>query len=75
MAARAAAIATPRASRSWPGRLSALAAGAATVPAISVAATSAPAEPSAMIRLFGLLCLKWALPAHGSMSVRGSFRL
>jgi hypothetical protein len=51
LAARAAAIAAPRVWLSWPWRLSALAVGAATAPAISVAVTSAPAEPNAVALL------------------------
>ena len=63
-AARWAAMASPRASRSCPCRKPelALALGAATAPAMSVAVTSAPAEPSAATRLFRLISLKWDLP-------------
>ncbi|GGR28550.1 hypothetical protein GCM10010251_50860 [Streptomyces aurantiogriseus] len=62
-AARSAAIAAPRISRSCPDRLLvALAVGAATAPASRVAATSTPAEPNAAVRLFGRMSLKWGPP-------------
>ncbi|GKQ35405.1 hypothetical protein ALMP_19480 [Streptomyces sp. A012304] len=62
-AARSAAMAAPRVSRSCPARLLvALAVGAVTAPAIRVAATSAPAEPIAAVRLFGRMSLKWGPP-------------
>ncbi|GCB51592.1 hypothetical protein SNL152K_8948 [Streptomyces sp. NL15-2K] len=38
--------------------------GAVTAPAMSVAVTSTPAEPSAVARHFGLMSLKWDLPVR-----------
>ncbi|GAA3870983.1 hypothetical protein GCM10022207_40350 [Streptomyces lannensis] len=55
--------------------MSAVADGAATAPAISVAVTSAPAEASAVTRRVGLNPLKWDLPLQDFLWVRGSFRL